>query len=53
MVAASGDAGRARIAMEGSGDFALGTHRFTPTVETGVRYDAGDARNRLRHGTRA
>ncbi len=43
MVAASGDAGRARIAMEGNAQFALGAHQLTPLLEVGLRYDFGDA----------
>ncbi len=43
MAAAAGDAGRVRLAMEGSGQFALGAHQFAPALEVGVRYDAGDA----------
>ena len=43
MVSATGDAGRARVALEGAAQFALGAHRFMPLVEIGARYDAGDA----------
>ena len=43
LAASTGDAGRARIAMQGAGKFALGAHEFMPAVEVGVRYDAGDA----------
>ena len=43
MVASVGDAGRARIALEGRGQFAFGAHALAPLVEIGARYDAGDA----------
>ena len=42
--AASGDASRVRVALEGSRAFATGSGAmFTPTVELGLRHDAGDA----------
>ena len=42
--AASGDASRVRVALEGSRAFATGSgSMFTPTVELGLRHDAGDA----------
>ena len=42
--AASGDASRVRIALEGSRVFATGSGgMFTPTLELGLRHDAGDA----------
>ena len=42
--AASGDASRVRIALEGSRAFATGPGAtFTPTVELGLRHDTGDA----------
>ena len=43
MVAATGDAGRARIALEGGAQFALGAHQLTPLLEVGLRHDFGDA----------
>ena len=42
--AASGDVSRVRVALEGSRAFATGSGgMFTPTLELGVRHDAGDA----------
>ena len=42
--AASGDASRVRVALEGSRALAAGAGAmFTPTVELGLRHDAGDA----------
>ena len=42
--AASGDASRVRVALEGSRAFAAGPGAtFTPTLEIGLRHDAGDA----------
>ena len=42
--AASGDVSRVRVALEGSRAFAAGSgSMFTPTVELGLRHDAGDA----------
>ena len=42
--AASGDVSRVRVALEGSRAFATGSGAmFTPTVELGLRHDAGDA----------
>ena len=42
--AASGDVSRVRVALEGSRVFATGSGgMFTPTLELGVRHDAGDA----------
>ena len=41
---ASGDVSRVRVALEGSQAFATGSGAmFTPTVELGLRHDAGDA----------
>ena len=41
---ASGDVSRVRVALEGSRAFATGSGAmFTPTVELGLRHDAGDA----------
>ena len=42
--AASGDVSRVRVAVEGSQSIAMGSEAtFTPTVELGLRHDAGDA----------
>ena len=44
LAAASGDAGRLRLLLEGSRPFALGARRtLTPGLEIGLRRDAGDA----------
>ena len=44
LAAATGDAGRLRLLLEGSRPFALGARRtLTPGLEIGLRRDAGDA----------
>ena len=43
LTSATGDAGRVRLAVEGSGRFAFGAHELAPLLELGARSDAGDA----------
>ena len=43
MMGASGETGRVRLLLEGSGSLDLAGGVLSPTLEAGLRYDAGDA----------